>query len=118
VRDLKWGVQRGGALCVTCHSPFAKGDTGGLASGDKAEAGMSHPYLRCSPVNKGIGILNKRVIYMTSDKHILVALVNDRPGVLNRVASMLRRRGFKHRQPCGRSYGERRHFPDDHCDGR
>jgi acetolactate synthase-1/3 small subunit len=31
---------------------------------------------------------------MASDKHILVALVNDRPGVLNRVASMLRRRGF------------------------
>ena len=31
---------------------------------------------------------------MTSDKHILVALVNDKPGVLNRVASMLRRRGF------------------------
>ena len=31
---------------------------------------------------------------MGSDKHILVALVNDRPGVLNRVASMLRRRGF------------------------
>lgn len=31
---------------------------------------------------------------MADDKHILVALVNDRPGVLNRVASMLRRRGF------------------------
>jgi len=31
---------------------------------------------------------------MASDKHILVALVNDKPGVLNRVASMLRRRGF------------------------
>jgi acetolactate synthase-1/3 small subunit len=31
---------------------------------------------------------------MESNKHILVALVADRPGVLNRVASLFRRRGF------------------------
>jgi acetolactate synthase-1/3 small subunit len=31
---------------------------------------------------------------MTTAKHILVALVEDKPGVLNRVSSMLRRRNF------------------------
>lgn len=31
---------------------------------------------------------------MNSTKHILVALVNDKPGVLNRVASLFRRRSF------------------------
>jgi acetolactate synthase I/III small subunit len=31
---------------------------------------------------------------MTSGKHVLVALVADKPGVLNRVASLFRRRGF------------------------
>lgn len=31
---------------------------------------------------------------MSSTKHILVALVIDRPGVLNRVATLFRRRGF------------------------
>lgn len=31
---------------------------------------------------------------MDSTKHILVALVNDKPGVLNRVASLFRRRSF------------------------
>jgi len=31
---------------------------------------------------------------MTDKKHTLVALVADRPGVLNRMASMFRRRGF------------------------
>ncbi len=31
---------------------------------------------------------------MTVTKHILVALVEDKPGVLNRVASLFRRRGF------------------------
>jgi acetolactate synthase-1/3 small subunit len=31
---------------------------------------------------------------MASTKHILVALVADKPGVLNRVASLFRRRGF------------------------
>jgi len=31
---------------------------------------------------------------MTSEKHILVALVANKPGVLNRVASLFRRRGF------------------------
>ncbi len=29
-----------------------------------------------------------------SSKHTVVALVEDRPGVLNRVASLFRRRGF------------------------
>jgi len=31
---------------------------------------------------------------MTVRKHILVALVEDKPGVLNRMASIFRRRGF------------------------
>ena len=31
---------------------------------------------------------------MTVKKHILIALVSDRPGVLNRMASLFRRRGF------------------------
>ncbi len=31
---------------------------------------------------------------MTSGKHVLIALVADKPGVLNRVASLFRRRGF------------------------
>ena len=31
---------------------------------------------------------------MTVKKHILVALVEDKPGVLNRMASIFRRRGF------------------------
>lgn len=31
---------------------------------------------------------------MANNKHILVAIVQDRPGVLNRVASLLRRRSF------------------------
>ena len=31
---------------------------------------------------------------MAETKHTLVALVEDKPGVLNRMASMLRRRGF------------------------
>jgi acetolactate synthase I/III small subunit len=31
---------------------------------------------------------------MVSSKHIITALVSDRPGVLNRVASLFRRRGF------------------------
>ncbi len=31
---------------------------------------------------------------MAATKHILVALVTDKPGVLNRMASMFRRRGF------------------------
>ncbi|UCB42344.1 MAG: acetolactate synthase small subunit [Dehalococcoidales bacterium] len=31
---------------------------------------------------------------MTGNKHTLVALVEDRPGVLNRMASLCRRRGF------------------------
>jgi acetolactate synthase-1/3 small subunit len=31
---------------------------------------------------------------MATTKHILVALVEDKPGVLNRMASLFRRRGF------------------------
>jgi acetolactate synthase-1/3 small subunit len=31
---------------------------------------------------------------MTATKHILVALLEDKPGVLNRMASVFRRRGF------------------------
>jgi len=31
---------------------------------------------------------------MTTAKHILLALVEDKPGVLNRMASVIRRRGF------------------------
>jgi acetolactate synthase-1/3 small subunit len=31
---------------------------------------------------------------MSATKHILVAMVNDKPGVLNRMASLFRRRGF------------------------
>ena len=31
---------------------------------------------------------------MTPTKHVLVALLEDKPGVLNRMASVLRRRGF------------------------
>ena len=31
---------------------------------------------------------------MTATKHILLALVEDKPGVLNRMASVFRRRGF------------------------
>jgi len=31
---------------------------------------------------------------LTSDKHTLIALVQDKPGVLSRVASLFRRRGF------------------------
>jgi len=31
---------------------------------------------------------------MVTKKHILVALVEDKPGVLNRMASVFRRRGF------------------------
>ena len=31
---------------------------------------------------------------MAATKHTLVALVADRPGVLNRMASLFRRRGF------------------------
>ena len=31
---------------------------------------------------------------MTVKKHILIALVEDKPGVLNRMASIFRRRGF------------------------
>ena len=31
---------------------------------------------------------------MATTKHTLIALVQDRPGVLNRIASMFRRRGF------------------------
>ena len=31
---------------------------------------------------------------MISTKHTMVALVEDKPGVLNRIASMFRRRGF------------------------
>ena len=31
---------------------------------------------------------------MATTKHILVAMVNDKPGVLNRMASLFRRRGF------------------------
>ncbi len=31
---------------------------------------------------------------MVAEKHALVALVNDKPGVLNRIASLFRRRGF------------------------
>ena len=31
---------------------------------------------------------------MTATKHILLALVEDKPGVLNRMASLFRRRGF------------------------
>ena len=33
--------------------------------------------------------------------HTLVALVEDRPGVLTRVASMFRPAGVQHRQPSG-----------------
>ena len=31
---------------------------------------------------------------MATTKHSLVALVTDKPGVLNRIASIFRRRGF------------------------
>ena len=31
---------------------------------------------------------------MTAGKHVLVALLEDKPGVLNRMASVFRRRGF------------------------
>jgi acetolactate synthase-1/3 small subunit len=31
---------------------------------------------------------------MTATKHVLVALLEDKPGVLNRMASVFRRRGF------------------------
>jgi acetolactate synthase-1/3 small subunit len=31
---------------------------------------------------------------MTTTKHVLVALLEDKPGVLNRMASVFRRRGF------------------------
>jgi acetolactate synthase I/III small subunit len=38
--------------------------------------------------------LSKEDVLPPSQKHILVALVEDKPGVLNRVASLLRRRNF------------------------
>ena len=42
---------------------------------------------------------------MASEKHILVALVANKPGVLNRVASLFRRRNFNRRPEAARRAG-------------
>ena len=48
--------------------------------------------------------------------HTIVALVEDKPGVLNRVASLFRRRAFNIELADGRSHRPARRLAHDHRD--
>ncbi len=49
--------------------------------------------------------------------YTFIALVENKPGVLNRVASLFRRRNFQYRVAGCRADGESRSLTHDHCGG-
>ena len=51
-------------------------------------------------------------------QHTLIALVEDKPGVLNRVASLFRRRAFQYRIAHRRAHRTARHLAHDHRHGQ
>ena len=50
-------------------------------------------------------------------RHTFSVYVEDKPGVLNRIASLFRRRAFNHRVPDGRTHGGSGPVPDDDLRG-